>query len=388
MRKILFFINFITILIILSSCSNDSKPETLTQVNKDTLQEETFDIFSLNYPEIKYQTIHINDISILNKIKNKYQDSSATLRKAYIRTLETLNRKDLAFFRVGQDIIVPDSIIDDMRAYSIFPDDYPGAKKIEKLILVCNKMQCYACYEYGNLVRFAAANTGKERTPTFPGRYALVWRQLLRISSLDSTWEMPYTFNFHQFAGSAMHQFSMPGRPVSHSCIRQFNDDALWIYNWGKGAKYDTNKQPIPLTGTPLIILNVFDYSIPKGGPWLNLTSNKCYYVTVPEKPMEVEEALIPYHQIPKTSRGMLPNKQRYIDAERILRERGIVREGVILSESIDFNQLRKEKLARKEKERLEKLEKEKQNTNTIDDSIIKEDTTIKEKRIQTNIDN
>ena len=141
MRKILFFINFITILIILSSCSNDSKPETLTQVNKDTLQEETFDIFSLNYPEIKYQTIHINDISILNKIKNKYQDSSATLRKAYIRTLETLNRKDLAFFRVGQDIIVPDSIIDDMRAYSIFPDDYPGAKKIEKLKSGCKKIQ-------------------------------------------------------------------------------------------------------------------------------------------------------------------------------------------------------------------------------------------------------
>ena len=70
---------------------------------------------------------------------------------------------------------------------------------------------------------------------------------------------------------------------------------------------------------------------------------------------MEVEEALIPYSQIPKTSRGVLRNKQRYISAEDTLRARGIIREGVTIQASIDFNQQKKEKAAKEEKARKEK---------------------------------
>lgn len=358
MRNFIALIYIIINLLCLFACSSDKEKVIQEQHTKIEEEKQKDTIFSLNYPEIKYQKIHISNNAILREILDKYKETP--IRDAYIKTIKTLNRKDLRAFAVGQDVVIPDSIIDDVRAYSVFPDDYPGAKKIDKLIMVCNAMQCYACYEYGNLVRFAAANTGKERTPTFPGRYALVWKQRLRISSLDSTWKMPYTFNFHQFAGSAMHQFSMPGRPVSHSCIRQFEDDAAWIYSWGKGAKYDTNKQAIPLTGTPLIILNVFDYSRVKGGPWLELTSNKSYYVDLPQNPMEVEEALIPYQQIPKSSRGILPNKQRYIDAEKILRERKIIRDHVELISSVDFNEVRRNKAkAKAEKERLEKLKQE-----------------------------
>jgi lipoprotein-anchoring transpeptidase ErfK/SrfK len=121
-------------------------------------------------------------------------------------------------------------------------------------------MQSYACYEYGKLVRFAAANTGKERTPTFPGRYSMVWKQRLRISSLDETWEMPFTFNIHNEAGSAFHQFAMPGRPVSHSCIRQFLDDAEWLYNWGDKAIRDSTGW-IPHSGTTVIIIDYFDFN-------------------------------------------------------------------------------------------------------------------------------
>lgn len=30
---------------------------------------------------------------------------------------------------------------------------------------------------------------------------------------------LPFTVNFHQYAGNAFHQFEMPGRPVSHSAV-------------------------------------------------------------------------------------------------------------------------------------------------------------------------
>ncbi len=330
--------------------SNDNKPiQTQTKAKVSEKKEQPF---SLNYPEIKYNLVSITDVETRTQLINKYKDTP--LNAAYLKTLRTLNRKELQFFRVGQSVIVPDSVINDIRAYSIFPDEYKGAQDIPKVIIICNAMQAYACYEYGKLVRFAAANTGKERTPTFPGRYALAWKQRLRLSSLDSNWVMPYTFNFHQYAGNAMHQFAMPGRPVSHSCVRQFDDDAQWIFSWGEKARLNEKNEYVFMSGTPLIILNMFDYTRKTGGPWLDLASNKSYYVELPDKPMEVEEALIPFEQIPKSSRGVLPNRKRYVMAQQVLRDRGIIREGVTLIETFDFNEQRRKKAAQEAKEKAE----------------------------------
>lgn len=236
--------------------------------------------------------------------------------------------------------------------------------------MVSNVYQAYACYENGILVRFAAANTGKESTPTYPGRYSLVWRQRLRISSLDSTWELPFTFNFHQYAGNAFHQFEMPGRPVSHSCVRQFMDDAEWLYKWGKRAKLDTNKRFITNSGTPVIMLGMFDYDRKRGGVWIDETSNKKFPIELKGNPLEIEEALIPISQIPKTSRGVLPNRKRYLEAESILRERGIIREKVNLIPSVDFNKQRREKKANKERNDKLKLEKEKNELDKLEQKV------------------
>jgi hypothetical protein len=169
---------------------------------------------------------------------------------------------------------------------------------------------------------------------------------------------MPFTFNFHKYAGSAMHQFEMPGRPVSHSCVRQFEDDAEWIYNWGQVARYNEDNKLIPYSGTPLIVLNVFDFTRTKGGPWLELKSNKDYFIDLPAKPLEVEEALIPWCHIPKAVRGVIPNRARYIGAEAVLRERGIIRPHIELIETQDFNLTRRIKAKEQEKKRLEEEEK------------------------------
>ena len=328
------------ILFISSGSKSEHTGEDLADNDSTEIEPEV--PFVLDYPEIKYTLVKLESQADIRNVINKYKDNQGGA--AYRKALRTLNRKELRFFAVGQSVIVPDSVIDDMRAYSIFPDEYVAAKKIEKLIIVDNQYQSYACYEHGKLVRFAATNTGKETTPTFPGRYSLVWKQRVRLSSLDSTWVMPYCFNFHRFAGNAMHEFEMPGRPVSHSCLRQFSDDAEWIFKWGQQAKYDDSNQAIPHTGTPLIILNMFDYSRKTGGPWLDLASNKAHYVHLPDNPLEVEEALIPWCQIPLSSRWTIPNRERYINAEDTLRARGIIRPHIVLVETVDYNKLRREK--------------------------------------------
>ena len=358
--RLLFFWSILS-LFVFSCGGGDSKVAKTeeSEENVETIEEKEEVPFSLNFPQISYQIVELKSRAMIDSIRNKYKEKGATVAAAYTKALRTLNRKELRFWAVGQTVVVPDVVLADMRAYSIFPDEYVGAKKLPQIIIVDNQYQAYACYEYGRLVRFAATNTGKERTPTFPGRYALVWRQRLRLSSLDSNWVMPFCVNFHRYAGNAMHEFEMPGRPVSHSCLRQFSDDAEWIYNWGNLAKYDDSNRVIPFSGTPLIILNTFDFSRPRGGPWLELKSNKAYYVKLPEDPMKVEEALIPWGQIPISSRGVVTpeNKKRHLYAEDTLRARGIIRQGVVLIETVDFNKKRREEKLKKEKE--EKLKQQ-----------------------------
>lgn len=377
--KIYYYIIFAISLLIIS-CSENIKEQddtniqlndSLELIKADSILEQRMRARVDTFPLIKYQKIHIKDLAQRLKLleEYKYLDSAPAKNKS----VRTINRKELRFVRTNDSLLIPDKFYDNMAYYSIFPHYYHGARNLKKLIVVSNKWQSYACYEYGNLVRFAAANTGKERTQTYPGRYALVWKQELRKSSLDENWIMPYTWNFHRFAGNAFHKFDMPGFAASHSCVRQFMDDAKWLYRWGEGAKYK-NGVPIHLSGTPVIILDVYDYANPGKGPWKNLKSNKDFVIELPEDPMKVDEALIPISQIPKDVRGILPNRKKYLYAEDTLRARGVIRQGTRITESINFNVLRKKKEEEKRKKdsikNLQKIETSDLENKSIDNNL------------------
>lgn len=333
-------------------CSHEPTPEEIRATRAadsvrvaTKVREHRIDSIENRFPRIGYRRTVIETTSMLDSIRRTFAKAPETLRN--YRALTTVNRKDLHYFRVGDTLMMPDSIVDDLRGYSVFPQYYRDGDTIGKIVFISNKWQAYACYERGELVRFAAANTGEERKPTFPGRYAVNWKSRLRLSSLDSNWRLPFTVNFHQYAGSAFHQFDMPGRPVSHSCVRQFLTDAEWLFKWVKQGKLDTNRRPIPFTGTTVIILDLFDFTRRRGGAWWDISSNKDVVIALPKDAMHVEEALIPISQIPKDVRGALPDRKRYVDAEQILRDRGVIRESIDLRESINYNKLRQEKRKR-----------------------------------------
>ena len=290
---------------------------------------------------ITYTRAVIGNGRQLDSIRRAYRKVDSIQNIAY-RAFITVNRKDLHYFRVGDTVMIPSVLSPNLTDYSIFPSEYHAADSIPKLIMVSNAWQSYACYEYGKLIRFAACNSGEERKATFPGKYALNWRHILRRSSLNSSWILPYTWNFHLQAGSAFHQFDMPGRPVSHSCIRQFRDDARWLFYWGEGAVRDSLKRRyIPFSGTPVIILDMFDFSRKKGGPWWDIKDNS-FKIALPDNPLGTEEAWIPISQVPSSVRGGLQNKERYIAAEDTLRARGIIRDGVKLRASIQYSKKKK----------------------------------------------
>ncbi|MCX7909674.1 MAG: L,D-transpeptidase [Ignavibacteria bacterium] len=285
-----------------------------------------------SFPKINYRTVQFKKSSELNKFLKDFLPSKDKIK---YRVITTLNRKELRYFRINQPIIVPDTFIEDLRAYSVFPQFYESAKNIPKLIIVSNIYQAYACYENGILVRFSAMNSGKISTPTYPGRYALQWKQRLRRSSFNENWIMPFTWNFHRLTGMAFHQFDMPGYPASHMCIRQFKDDAEWLFHWGEGPKKDSNGKFIPMSGTPVIIIDFYNFKA-KEKKWLQLSSNFDIISNLPLEPLEFEEALIPIIHIPPDLRGTLSAKERkrYEFALDTLIARGILPKDIRLTPS------------------------------------------------------
>ena len=135
----------------------------------------------------------------------------------------------------------------------------------------------------------------------------------------------------------------MPGYPISHSCVRQTMTDAKWLFYWGKGVKIENGEQ-VWLSGTPVIIFGVPDYSARKSGPWKHLKNNKERPFILDYDPMEVEEAFIPISQIPESVRNWIPNRKRYKAAEDTLRARGVIASHIKITASVDFNKLRREK--------------------------------------------
>lgn len=356
---------FVVVLLVVYSTHNAKTEETgtndslsIAQKNFQDSVKAAAEIIKYDiYPKIRYQIDTIKNQKQLSKLMWKYRKADSNM-SAY-RTFTTLNRKELRFIRVGSSVVVPDTILKDLKAYSVFPQYYPGAANIPKLIMVSNRFMSYACYENGKLIRFAACNPGKEKTPSYPGRYAMNWKDKLHRSSIDSSWVMPFTFNFHSEAGSAFHQFEMPGYPASHSCIRQFIEDAEWLFSWGRGIRKDSTGKLMPMSGTPVVIIDHYNFNKDKGRLWMKVHSNKDSILKLPPDPMAVDEALIPISQIPEVSRGRLRNKERYVFAEDSLRKLGVIREGVKLIVTVDFNKQKRQKAAKLAKEKAIKEQKQ-----------------------------
>jgi len=386
--RIAFFALNILLIFALSSCDEPEKKTDVSDILSDsssvakTVAEDT--IPKSPFPLINYTLDTIRNRQHYRQIINRFRRKKGNF--AAFKAFTTLNRKELRFIGVGQAVVIPDTVVDDIRAYSVFPYYYPGAKNIKKIVIISTVYQAYACYEYGKLVRFAAVNSGKERTPSYPGRYSMGWKEKDHLSSIDSTWHMPYTINFHRQAGSAFHKFTMPGRPASHSCIRQFMDDAKWLYYWIDNEKYDSTHKPIPFSGTPVIIIDYYDFSPGNGYKWKYLRNNMELITDLPENPMAVEEALIPISQIPLGARGSLVNYKRFLYAEDTLRARGVIRSGVRLTQTRDFNKERRLR-EKKKREELERLKQDSISKSVISIAPVKKPITPQPKRDSTRVD-
>jgi hypothetical protein len=192
--------------------------------------------------------------------------------KNHLAEVLSLNRLDMKHLQKNQLIIIPDSY-DDLFALSSFPRVVPDLVNVPKIVLVSQKIQEFAVYENGNLIRFGAVSTGKKSTPSPSKLYHTNWKGKLVTSTVDDEWIMPWYFNLDNFDGVSMHQYDLPGYPASHSCVRLSEEDAKWFYGWADQWTLSGDKKTVLANGTPVLLFDEYDYN--KIAPWKKLPEDK-----------------------------------------------------------------------------------------------------------------
>jgi len=179
-----------------------------------------------------------------------------------------LNRLDRSHALLADTLVLPD---DSLRTAELspWPLRLEAIDSIPKTLLVSLRIQAFGAYENGRLTRWGPISSGGPNAPSRTGRYAVCWKARLHVSTSDTTWIMPWTVNIDPEVGTALHQYSLPGLPASHCCIRLLTEDAMWIYDWVATWKLSGDGRTILIRGTPVVLFGDYDFQAPP--PWRRL---------------------------------------------------------------------------------------------------------------------
>lgn len=188
-----------------------------------------------------------------------------------VSTVLAINRTDDKHFTKGMVITVPKTF-DDPLKWEFMPQTINAASSIPKLILISQGTQAFGFYENGKLVRSGPVSSGKQSTPTSNGLYFTNWKGKRVISSVNDKWILNWNFNIQNNKGISIHQYSLPGFPASHSCVRMSAADAKWLFDWADQWILTANGRTELAHGTPVILFGKYDYK--NKAPWKQLPTN------------------------------------------------------------------------------------------------------------------
>ena len=251
---------FLGLLFIMISACNQNKKKKIEETAPIQL-----DTISLEPPVFK-TTFRLDSIS-----NQQHLDSlTASLSKEEKKLVFALNRIDEHRIKPGLKLIIPDSLVNDFNLYSPFPSNLSLLDSIQKTVVISQRIQAFALYEKGSLLRWGPVSTGKQSTGTPSGLYYGNYKAKRKISTIDESWVMPYYFNFMNFEGIGTHEYSLPGYPASHGCVRMYREDAQSIYEWAN--MWELKNDVIVQNGTPFMVIG--EYNFKEQPPWLKLAEN------------------------------------------------------------------------------------------------------------------
>jgi hypothetical protein len=97
------------------------------------------------------------------------------------------------------------------------------------------------------------------------------WKAEETTSTFNDEWDLKWNFNIENKLGVGFHEYELPGYPASHSCLRQLEKDAKFLYDWADQWVL-ADKETVKVKGTPVIVFGSYDFDEPK--PWLQLVKN------------------------------------------------------------------------------------------------------------------
>ena len=267
MKKSLILLNMI-VLVLLFSCDGNEK----AKVKKEPIKRQ----------EPKFVTY---------QLQNAKEWLSANIKDSKkLRIAIAVNRTDKENFAQMDSVIMPVDMSGDMEYYLPFPMSVSYLKDIDKIIYFSYPTQTFATYENGELIYTGPTNMGRKQDPTPTGLFYTNWKAEESISTFNDEWELRWNFNVENLLGVAWHQYSLPGYPASHACMRLQEKDARYLYEWADQWIL-TGKDKVLVKGTPVIIFGSYDFDAPK--PWLQLIENpKAMDITVHEMKNQTERFL------------------------------------------------------------------------------------------------
>ncbi|MHB1148582.1 MAG: L,D-transpeptidase [Lutibacter sp.] len=210
--------------------------------------------------------------SVSYQMENAKEWLSANIKDSKkLRIATSVNRTDKENFAQMDSVIVPVDMTGDMEYYLPFPISVPYLKNIDKIIYFSYSTQTFATYENGELVYTGPTNMGRKQDQTPTGLFYANWKAEETTSTFNDEWDLRWNFNVENLLGVGWHQYSLPGYPASHSCMRLQEKDARELYDWADQWIL-TGKDKVLVKGTPVIVFGSYDFDAPK--PWLKLINN------------------------------------------------------------------------------------------------------------------
>ena len=239
------------IIIFLFSCQQKQEPIIKIKIEEPKRQQPKIISFHLDHAK--------------QWLKNNNTDS---IKK---KIAFAVNRTDSSNFSHMDSIILPVDMTGDVAFYLPFPLTVPYLSDINKIIFFSYPAQTFASYEKGILVYTGPTNMGRKNDVTPTGLFFTNWKAEETTSTFNDEWNLRWNFNILNKEGIGWHQYSLPGFPASHSCLRLQEKDARDLYNWADQWIL-SGKDSILVKGTPVIVFGNYDFSAPK--PWLQLIAN------------------------------------------------------------------------------------------------------------------
>lgn len=215
---------------------------------------------------------------------SKNNTDSTQLHIAY-----AVNRTDGANFKNMGSVVIPDDMSGDIEFYLPFPLEVSSLKKINKIIFFSYPTQTFAAYEKGQLVYTGPTNMGRKKDLTPTGLFYTNWKAEQTTSTFDDEWDLRWNFNIENKLGVGWHQYTLPGYPASHSCLRLQEKDARNLYDWADQWEL-ADEENVKVKGTPVIVFGAYNFSAPK--PWLQLVTNP-KALNISEN--EIEKVTLPF---------------------------------------------------------------------------------------------